>query len=666
MGARVATSVGRATLGLALGAKLTTERKLRATFAPWWIAFAVIVSSIWQFQSAIWWAAVAAIARVSADRWAGPGHGMSTVEWHLLSLAASCGGAWCLARPYVPWSWALLTLAIGTVGIGMPWWQGRRVRTPDHEPEPVGPPKFVVAWYERIVPAVPALDGAWLEWDQEEGAGAIELDKAHADDAVKLVGDAEAALNAVPGTIRFWRDRGDKARVLRVALVRDIVKREDEVQYWTGPTLTDDGKVHGGDTMDGRRGVVSKWRDGGAAFGAVLGGPGSGKGGASRCLILESCLSPRVFTIVIDGKMGGQGLPEVRDGVDIYALGDDAANVIALVYKIMQVRAYRYGASGESRWTPLRDPLIELWIDEFPIVTRTAGSVAMTQLEEIIAAGRSAGVSVWVLSQRGDVQSLGNRPTIRANLFGAGTVLAGMTGDRNTNSHAVQDWADLGVSAADLPKVAGHMLILSKIDPQPPTAVRFRYLPSRAEVQEEGKEAPYGVAEDWFAKAVQAPLHPEDAAIVDELMEPATPTPTATLTREPPAGGTDEADSAWHAPLPPSPEAANIPDGEPDWAAQWGVSDGVSPGVSEPADTPPPAGTTRARVGDTPPPRHPDTPPTLPDRVHAYLVDRGPTRRGDIAKALGALPANVSRALRRLNRAARAVKNAETDEWSAL
>lgn len=677
----VGLGVGYAVKGL--GISLTPRH--RATSAPWWIAAAAVVSSAWPAQAAAWWMACAVLAMAGRQWMAGAGHGLSAREWELLSMACSVAGIWAMWRSRLPWAWAITVLLVATVALGLPWWHGRRIRhdgviTIDPDPEP----EFPATWDGKISAAFPELAGTWLEWDPDTCKGVLELSKGTAAGVISLAAQVEGLLNLVPGSLILSRRREDPARTLRVALLGDVVAQEDEIEYWSGPTLGDDGLMSAGRTPARDVAHLALWRSGGACHGVVSGGTGSGKGGAARTILIEGALSPEIFAVVIDGKMNGQGLVEARAGVDVYATRDDAAATIRMLHALLDARTRRYvDRYGSSRWSITRDPLILVMIDETPVVVAHLAATdpeALRMLDELAATSRSAGIGLWLISQRGDVKSLGgdrHGAAIRNNLLAGGTGLVGAPGDRRSNDLAVQMWSSEGVTAGMLPQHPGHMLVLSKVIPGGPVQVRFPYLPSRDERDLDGRPAPHGVAEDVFARRRPAVLDPEDRAVLVAFGCP--PELLASTTVEPPADGVDDPDgpAPGHARpvtlpvVPPSAEADDIPDGEPDWA--WQLTGGRGEGrAGQAGRVPPPREQAqRARAGADALPALP--PPSLRPaaplgefqaRVLAWLTDHGPARAAGIADALGIDPGSTRRALRRL--AQRGAVESTDDGWRTV
>jgi hypothetical protein len=498
---------------------VSVQGRYRAQIAPMWVAVVVLApwpapwpTGAWLTPAAVWAAVGLALLAAWKLTPADP-RVLSKRERRVLAAGVLSGAGWHLAWPILPTAWWLLGAVVVTVVAAWPWWMGRRIRP--HAPTPR--PENETLWEECITtnPTAGALRGSVLTVDPDTGHGHLIGVPANGD-LSGLDDDAARHLSRPHGTVSISRDPTGGANDYLVA----FTTREDPraVRWWDGPSLDDQGRFVVGETRSGAPVYGRLWRPGGAAFSLILGGPGSGKGNLIRVLGTEAALDPRVWMAVVDCKgldAGGSGVPEIRDGADLYArLRPEWEAAVLMTHEVMGARAERYGVEGRSRWSPSVDPLFLLLIDELRRLI-SAYPKLRGPLEEIAALGRSFGIGLGVDTQVGkadDLVSTGFRANVRAN----GSVFAGAPGDIQAANAASQEWS---IDFRRLPPEPGWMFAVSSIDAHPAEPFRGRRLPSGPECEDEHVAAPHGTAEEWMGRAARARLHPQDAQIVAEWRE---------------------------------------------------------------------------------------------------------------------------------------------------
>ncbi len=294
--------------------------------------------------------------------------------------------------------------------------------------------------------------------------------------------------------------------------------------YGAGATLDDKGRFVLGYTIDGDVAYGSLWRPRGSTCTTALGAPGSGKGVVTRNACLMGITSEHVYVAVADCKgveHGGAGIPEVRAGVDLYGrTREQWGKVIDLTYDILRSRAARYGENGWGGWTPDRDPLWLLVIDEIARFSNAYRSdQTVKSMEEIANLGRSLGIGMVINTQHGDAASMISTKFI-GSVRGAGTVALGVASGTQSQNSLGQD---LRVNWSMLPRESGWMFVSSSIDVAQgvdPYPVRMLWYPSREEIDMGVVDDPDVIPVEEYIRHGRktATLHEDDQAIVDAYL----------------------------------------------------------------------------------------------------------------------------------------------------
>ncbi len=633
----------------ALMARWTLARKRRHIFAPLWLALMVALASPWRWAGPFWAAAAFAgwwqAVRPAERRWKGR-TALSQREWIVLTLALVAAALWSASTQLVAADRAVFAAAwvvLAGVGTGT-WWWGRRTRKDKPteaelvKVESTTPHPLVEVW-PRLVEAEPKLAGDW-DWTPGADTGILRLHSTSAAAAVRLQDDVERILNVIPGTIRLSRRRSLPARSLVVSVVTSVVAKEGEIAYWEGPTLEDTGRRHltVGRTLTGKNIKVPLLRANGASHFIIIAGSGNGKGVTARLLATEFALSDWIYPIALDGK-GGQGFPEIRDGMTLYLREpEDIQAAIRMVAALSDARKRRYGDLGASGWVPsLYEPMIVVLIDEVHELSKIFPKDVNGCIETLAAQGRSNGVSLVLISQRADGDSLVSTKT-RNNVRANGTAFIGKFGDSVASSLGSEGF---DVDPMDLPVGEGWFYVLSHTAPAEEPEGRISYIPSSYELEARDDEvvAPMGSVEEIMARAIFPELHPEDQAIVDRFFPPDVLAAEAndldpelpgvqTLVLEPPQE------------LPTGYPQGHEGDSEGDISRARAHGLAVTtPGVPIPRSVP----VDNPEADDE----------ALEDRIVALLI-KEPRTRGALADALGISPRHVSRVLARLQEQDRA------------
>ena len=360
-------------------------------------------------------------------------------RWIIQRVAAGVAG-WHVLAPYAP-LWLATPALVAIVAAGaVPWWRGGRwVMFGYEEPQ-------ALLWRELVAEsghAKPALQGSVLrsvdiDPATETTTGVIELAPGRSSSEVALLDEhVESLLRLRRGTVTLGSVPGWTPREARIVLARP--GDETRMRFWDGPSLREDGTWIAGYTTTGDPVEARLWQPGGAVFGAAVAAQGAGKGVFMRTLLLEAALSPLVYVVDLDGKLG-MGIPEAYDGADVYAGSEGPVRwrkVIDAVHAVYKARAARYGAARRGRWVPGKpDPMILFVIDELSQVVHAVGKPWVRKLVELGEGMRATGIGMWIDTQKGD----GPSATARAPLGRVAWI-----GPAGCGQVAVQDYAcDLG------------------------------------------------------------------------------------------------------------------------------------------------------------------------------------------------------------------------------
>jgi hypothetical protein len=485
--------------------------KRRAEIAP--ATLAAISTCTLLFPAAAWlWLAAAIHLCWTSDTWWARRKRKRLSDRERILVARVLAG---IAAAHLPWPgpwWVRVALVAGACLAGaVPWWRGRGARS--------GEPAVLARWRDEVVPLVPKLAGTWTEFDEDAGAGVLELDSAQSFEAAKLDPEAEWALHQPPGTVTISADPRLSRRCVRVAFSNPL--DGGRMRFWDGPTLTPGAEFT---VMYGKGSLEMKGRlrkADGAVHIAIVAPQGSGKGSIQRLIALEAALSPDILLIGICGKRG-KGIGYLQAGFAYLAREPEewlptAEGVLAELER----RESEPGNDDSFVLTPGR-PQIILMIDENPKVVSAFPRIGVI-LDEITARGRSLGISVVIAMQKGDGPSYGSTRT-RANIFGQnGWLWAGPATDQQARVTMLQGF---DFDPATLPQEAGWAAIMGlALGNQPVVAGRTLWIPNRLDVRKaieagetEAEACPFGTVEDWLERdAIIPEVSPEGLAALGLL-----------------------------------------------------------------------------------------------------------------------------------------------------
>jgi hypothetical protein len=355
-------------------------------------------------------------------------------------------------------------------------------------------------------------------------------DVAQMDDTITCTIDRHAPFDLPANALDISLDpKLPSARDVRVTLMRDPSKAKNNIHYFDGPTLKDDGSFVAGYTVSGQVIPGRLYRAGSAVNLLLLGGPGSGKGGGTRTSVLESAMAKRtrpdgtveglVYRVGIDGK-NGAGMPELAGLFDVYIKDEDQWKIgLEIAGAVLLTRLKRYGDAGRSRWHPSIDPLLEVTIDEIVAVAQKYPRYCSI-MERYVAQGRSLGCRKVGNTQRGGGGDMWST-RYRGNLRGNGAIGIGQQGDTTVGMLATQDTM---VDLTKLPQAPGYMFMVSKVDQDIPL-IPFRYRYSVSAEEHELDGIPLGPAgatvEDWASSDLiqWATLHEQDLEAIAPWIE---------------------------------------------------------------------------------------------------------------------------------------------------
>jgi hypothetical protein len=448
---------------------------------------------------------------------------LSAREWWLWQRATCLITLWHVFAPGTPWWVAYPSLGAVVLAAGIPWWAGGRAAgLIAHRETPQE-----VAWRQQVSDHAnvnPDLRESRLVVDRDQPSPDVTTGVVHLKPGIRastvtaLDEHVESLLDLSRGTLALGTSPGMSPRQVRAVFSR--TGTSDVIRWFEGPSLDATGAYVVGRPTSGDLVRDRIWHETGGSFATVLSGPRLGKGVRMRLDAIECGMSDLVWLAAIDGKSGA-GFPEVRAACDLYVGPEGVAAwrmVIAGVYAIYQERAVRYGRSGRSLFRPRRhEPVISLLIDEGLRVFTEVGPRHVKMIEDMSGGGSSLGIRLVLDAQKGDATSMGTTTT-RSNLRANGSVWIGPAGDYQARTAAVQDWG--GIDPAALPPAKGWSWQASRPQGVQPIKIRTLYPPSLIEVEELGAEAPFGVAEDWAARAVHSELHPDDQEALDAVLYP--------------------------------------------------------------------------------------------------------------------------------------------------
>lgn len=166
---------------------------------------------------------------------------------------------------------------------------------------------------------------------------------------------------------------------------------------------------------DGSTATLSMW----CQTTLVGGSPGSGKSVFGWLPLLAACLDPTAIVVVIDLKPYGIETAPVAARADYVAhTGFDARHVLSRVWLLILRRNRALRDQGREK-VPTDDPdtfpPVVVFIDEAAELSMTPeGTDALATLQRIVAMGRASVVSVVLLTQKPDAQTV---PTSLRDLF---------------------------------------------------------------------------------------------------------------------------------------------------------------------------------------------------------------------------------------------------------
>lgn len=447
-------------------------------------------------------------------------------------IARGCGIAagWQVLAPALcpDWRWTAGSLTAAAVTACWPWWQGRRVRDVEPEPE-VGPHELEVAWGELVASSERAgdLTGSILTVDpDDEGRGHLRaLPGALSANVIAAADLACSLLGRQRGTVTISEDTDEEASALDFLVGFPSRVRTAEVRYWRAPVVDDTFTWDVADSLDGRSLLTAIAQRGGTINIIVIARSGAGKGSILRQVGVVAARHPKVFLAINDCKgedEGGAGVPELRRGADAYGRTADQWRAIACMkIEIYSARASRYGNAGKNFWHPNQlvdgyaDPLFCHMTDEFNQFVETHPEMREAW-ETMAARQRSLGMQDTISTQRGTGADLATT-NARNNLRGNGVVFIGPAGDTTSENIATSDF---GVALKKLPVGQGWFYVQSKVLQIASVPARVRVIPTEDEVLHLGFSAPHGTVEEWLAPEMvhfgAESLHPQDRDIYEK------------------------------------------------------------------------------------------------------------------------------------------------------
>lgn len=446
----------------------------------------------------VWWAVPHPTATV---RWATrrEGHDWQYALWRVLHPALT------ITDP----AWTVVPFLALLAAVGGWWWWTRFLRRP---------PKIVRNWDTYVAGRDPRLAGTTItapdvkeHKDGPEGtaileipAGAKRSEIATLDEvAESLLADAYPGMHRGAVTLSAVPSMG--IREVKVVLSR----RGDEGRNrdWEGPTLDAEFRFIMGTFGSARPRAQFINADGAQNF-ACVAAPSKGKSTATRLILVEAALSPKIGVLGICGKRGS-GIGYMAPGTMFMARTEEQwLATFDAAMAILKLRETRYGDNGWASFDPRRDPMLYVHADEWKWILKRWPRLASSAVE-FTGKGRALGCGLGVNLQKGDGEGYG-AIELRNNVYGNGTAWLGPSGDTAAQNVAKQDY---DVDLSSLPGEPGWAYLGSSAGA---AKMRTLWVPNQ-EDRDRGKPAPFGVVEEWLTGTVNPLFHLAEQAILDDL-----------------------------------------------------------------------------------------------------------------------------------------------------
>jgi hypothetical protein len=241
---------------------------------------------------------------------------------------------------------------------------------------------------------------------------------------------------------------------------------------------------------------------------ACVAAPSKGKSTATRLILVEAALSPKIGVLGICGKRGS-GIGYMAPGTLFMAITEEQwLATFDAAMAILNLRETRYGDNGWASFDPRRDPMLYVHADEWKWILKRWPRLAASAVE-FTGKGRALGCGLGVNLQKGDGEGYG-AIELRNNVYGNGTAWLGPSGDTAAQNVAKQDY---DVDLSSLPGEPGWAYLGTAGGA---SKLRTLWVPNREDA-DRGKPAPFGVVEDWLVDTVNPLFHPAEQAILDDL-----------------------------------------------------------------------------------------------------------------------------------------------------
>ncbi|MGH3784755.1 MAG: hypothetical protein ACRDR6_10855 [Pseudonocardiaceae bacterium] len=356
------------------------------------------------------------------------------------------GSTWLVvASAAAPWVMPLPgLLAVGAVGVAIPYWWHRRIRP--HEVEHIDPEVIepeIAAWCSKVGSDNGELPGAELvEFARLDNGWESPLlftnHKTGMEDAFSRVVALSRIYDVpVPNIALRPSPDGRPSRGHIIVLERNPLAIPT---LWAGPTMTSEGVCRLGAHADGRQALYRSWRPGsGAVHDLISGCTDSGKSRLVDVLLAEERHCTLIASWVIDPQ-GGQSLPAWKNATDQFATSPtEGRDLLEYGVEVMHQRntdlanLHWIDAKGRDRigvdfFEPSEAmPLVSITVEEAHDVLDDPRAVKAA--ERLAGMARKCGLKLRLITQLPLLAQLGNSMYLRDQVA-AGNVIVLRTAGR--------------------------------------------------------------------------------------------------------------------------------------------------------------------------------------------------------------------------------------------
>ena len=479
-----------------------TLYRLKRHLAPWYAALTLAAAAGlgWLVklvdQAAGLWTAVGFACTVGFVGWL---WAQRTKRWRTRLYAATIFAiGWLLVAAQTgPSRWLFITLAGGTILLGLRWWKTIRIPHPlaPATPEPerkAGP--FEQLWNDHIADQSGVLPKSYLsdkDTSRDNAARYTVNLRPGKQTITQLLGSLERVAGGLMVPVKRvvlepHPNESPNQGLLTVVKTSPI----DETVAYQGARITGEGRhlLDLGPFGDGDG--YAQWRmwqpgekpmTGSWLSGFIVGGTGIGKSRLME-LLAAGYMASGYSVVWFADPQGGASSPGLQQYADWYVDSDGVPTMLAALERIAY---WRERENSDKKWTrfdpsPER-PGIVVFLDECQVTFKKYGA----RWADLARKTQKVGISFVGLTQYASLENLGGQEPLRSSLLANAIV---MKTNSKTNGQLI---AGLDFDSEQLPKIPGFGYII-RVDASGRTA------PFRSEYLAE--------PEEWFARYPMPPL----------------------------------------------------------------------------------------------------------------------------------------------------------------